>query len=156
MAETIISELDFNQIKAQLKSFIQGQTQFADYDYDGSNMSVLLDILAYNTFQNSFYTNMALGEMFLDSAKLKSSVVSHTKELNYLPRSCRSSIAKINISFSPSDFPAAIIIPKYTKFTTTLDGTTYTFLTDEANIVTAVDGVYSITDVSVYEGRIVK
>jgi len=156
MAETIISELDFNQIKAQLKSFIQGQTQFADYDYDGSNMSVLLDILAYNTFQNSFYTNMALGEMFLDSAKLKSSVVSHTKELNYLPRSYRSSIAKINISFSPSDSPAAITIPKYTKFTTTLDGTTYTFLTDEANIVTPVDGVYSITDVSVYEGRIVK
>jgi len=156
MAETIISELDFNQIKAQLKSFLQGQTQFADYDYDGSNMSVLLDILAYNTFQNSFYTNMALGEMFLDSAKLKSSVVSHTKELNYLPRSYRSSIAKINISFSPSDSPAAITIPKYTKFTTTLDGTTYTFLTDEANIVTPVDGVYSITDVSVYEGRIVK
>ena len=156
MAETIISELDFNQIKAQLKSFLQGQTQFADYDYDGSNMSVLLDILAYNTFQNSFYTNMALGEMFLDSAKLKSSVVSHTKELNYLPRSYRSSIAKINISFSPSDSPAAITIPKHTKFTTTLDGTTYTFLTDEANIVTPVDGVYSITDVSVYEGRIVK
>lgn len=156
MAETIISELDFNQIKAQLKSFLQGQTQFADYDYDGSNMSVLLDILAYNTFQNNFYTNMALGEMFLDSAKLKSSVVSHTKELNYLPRSYRSSIAKINISFSPSDSPVAITIPKHTKFTTTLDGTTYTFLTDEANIVTPVDGVYSITDVSVYEGRIVK
>lgn len=156
MAETIISELDFNQIKAQLKSFLQGQTQFADYDYDGSNMSVLLDILAYNTFHNSFYTNMALSEMFLDSAKLKSSVVSHTKELNYLPRSYRSSIAKINISFSPSDSPAAITIPKYTKFTTTLDGTTYTFSTDETNIITPVDGVYSITNVSVYEGRIVK
>ena len=156
MAETIISELDFNQIKAQLKSFLQGQTQFADYDYDGSNMSVLLDILAYNTFQNSFYTNMALGEMFLDSAKLKSSVVSHTKELNYLPRSYRSSIAKINISFSPSDSPAAITIPKHTKFTTTLDGTTYTFSTDETNIITPVDGVYSITNVSVYEGRIIK
>lgn len=156
MAETIISELDFNQIKTQLKNFLKGQSQFADYDYDSSNMSVLLDILAYNTFQNSFYTNMALGEMFLDSAKLKSSIVSHTKELNYLPRSYRSSIAKINVSFSPSDSPAYITIPKHTKFTSRVDGTTYTFLTDETNIITPVDGVYSITNVSVYEGRIVK
>jgi hypothetical protein len=156
MAGTIISELDFNQIKNQLKTFLQGQTQFADYDYDGSNMSVLLDILAYNTFQNSFYTNMALGEMFLDSAQLRSSIVSHAKELNYLPRSYRASTAKINLSFSPNDTPAFITVPKYTKFTTNVDGVSYTFSTDEVYTVTATDGVYSVSDIPIYEGRIEK
>jgi len=156
MAGTIISELDFNQIKNQLKTFLQGQSQFADYDYDGSNMSVLLDILAYNTFQNSFYTNMALGEMFLDSAQLRSSIVSHAKELNYLPRSFRSSTAKISLSFSPSDNPAFITVPKYTKFTASVDGVSYTFSTDEVHTVTSTGGVYSVSDVFVYEGRIEK
>jgi len=156
MAGTIISELDFNQIKSQLKTFLQGQTQFADYDYDGSNMSVLLDILAYNTFQNSFYTNMALGEMFLDSAQLRSSIVSHAKELNYLPRSYRSSTAKVTLSFTPSDNPAFITVPKYTKFTTSVDGVSYTFSTDQVYIATQINSAYSIPNVFIYEGRIEK
>ena len=156
MAGTIISELDFNQIKSQLKTFLQGQAQFADYDYDGSNMSVLLDVLAYNTFQNSFYTNMALGEMFLDSAQLRDSVVSHAKELNYLPRSYRSSNAKVTLTFTPSDNPAFITIPKYTKFTTNVDGKSYTFSTDQVYTITPNSGVYSVSDVSLYEGRIEK
>jgi hypothetical protein len=115
MAATIISELDFSTVKEQLKTYLSSQSQFSDYDYDGSNMSVLLDVLAYNTFQNNFYTNMALGEMFLDSAQLRSSIVSHTKELNYLPRSYRSAQAKVTLSFSPGDSPATITVPKYTK-----------------------------------------
>ena len=154
MAGTIISELDFNQIKSQLKTFLQGQAQFADYDYDGSNMSVLLDVLAYNTFQNSFYTNMALGEMFLDSAQLRDSVVSHAKELNYLPRSYRSSNAKVTLTFTPSDSPAFITVPKYTKFTTNVDGKSYTFSTDQVYTITPNLGVYSVSDVALYEGRI--
>ena len=156
MAGTIISELDFNQIKSQLKTFLQGQAQFADYDYDGSNMSVLLDVLAYNTFQNSFYTNMALGEMFLDSAQLRSSIVSHAKELNYLPRSYRASTAKVTLSFTPGDTPAFITVPKYTKFTTSVDGVSYTFSTDEVYTVTARNNTYSLADVLIYEGRIEK
>jgi hypothetical protein len=156
MAGTIISELDFNRIKSQLKTFLQGQAQFADYDYDGSNMSVVLDVLAYNTFQNSFYTNMALGEMFLDSAQLRDSVVSHAKELNYLPRSYRSSNAKVTLTFTPSDNPAFITIPKYTKFTTNVDGKSYTFSTDQVYTITPNSGVYSVSDVSLYEGRIEK
>jgi len=156
MAGTIISELDFNRIKSQLKTFLQGQAQFADYDYDGSNMSVLLDVLAYNTFQNSFYTNMALGEMFLDSAQLRDSVISHAKELNYLPRSYRSSNARVTLTFDPSDSPAFITVPKYTKFTTNVDGKSYTFSTDQVYTVTPNSGVYSVSDVTLYEGRIEK
>ena len=155
-AATILSELDFDQVKSDLKTFLAGQAAFADYDFEGSNMSVILDILAYNTFYNNFYTNMAISEMFLDSSQLRSSVISHTKELNYIPRSYRSSSATINISFSPNDTPASITIPKYTKFTTTIDGKSYTFSTDEVYVVTPNEGDYSVADVTIYEGRIVK
>lgn len=154
MASTPIAQLDFDQIKTNLKTYLQGQTQFADYDYDGSTMSVLLDILSYNTFMNNFYTNMALGEMFLDSAQLRSSIVSHCKELNYLPRSYRSSRAQVTLTFSPSDSPSFISIPKYTKFTTNVDGETYTFTTDEAYTVTPTNGIYSLSNVYLYEGTI--
>ena len=77
MAELNITELDFQSIKTQLKTYLSTQTKFKDYDFDGSNMSVLLDIMAYNTYQNNFYTNMAINEMFLDSAVLQNSIISH-------------------------------------------------------------------------------
>ena len=154
MASTPIAQLDFDQIKNNIKTYLQGQTQFADYDYDGSTLSVLLDVLAYNTFYNNFYSNMALGEMFLDSAQLRSSIVSHCKELNYLPRSYRSSRATVTLTFSPGDSPSFITIPKGTKFTTQVDGTTYTFSTDIAYTVKPVDGVYSLTNVQIFEGTL--
>lgn len=152
---TPIAELDFNQIKNNLKDFLKGQDILKDYDYEGSNLSVLLDVLAYNTFTNNFYSNMAIGEMFIDSAQLKSSVISHCKELNYLPRSYRSPTAKIRIVVNTlADTPAFVTIPKYTKFTTTVDNVSYTFLTDEVLTVTATNGVYSVDNVFVYEGKI--
>jgi len=79
--------LDFSSLKNNLKSFLKNNSQFKDIDYDGANINVLLDILAYNTYLNGFYTNMVASEMFLDSAQLRDSVVSHAKELNYVPRS---------------------------------------------------------------------
>ena len=91
--KTPITELDFDAIKSQFRTYLQTQTQFKDYNFEGSNMSVLLDVLAFNSYQNNFYTNMALNEMFLDSAVLKNSIVSHAKELNYIPRSRKSAIA---------------------------------------------------------------
>ena len=97
---------------------------------------------------------MALGEMFLDSAQLRDSVVSHAKELNYLPRSYRSSNAKVTLTFTPGDNPAFITIPKYTKFTTNVDGKSYTFSTDQVYTITPNSGVYSVSDVSLHEGRI--
>ena len=93
MATKPINELDFATIKSQFITYLRNQTQFRDYNFEGSNMNVLLDVLAYNTYMNNFYTNMAINEMFLDSAVLKNSVVSHAKELNYLPRS-RTSCAR--------------------------------------------------------------
>ena len=75
----ILTQLDFNEYKASLKAYLKEQSEFQDYDFDGSNLSVLLDILAYNTYQNAFYLNMVSNEMFLDSAKLRDSVISHAK-----------------------------------------------------------------------------
>lgn len=154
---TPITELDFNQIKTNLKNYLQSQSEFADYDYDASTLSVVLDVLAYNTYMNSFYTNMAMSEMFLDSAQLRTSVISHAKELNYLPRSYRSSQANLSLSFTPDDSPAFITIPKYTKFNSTIDGVSYNFTTDEVYTVTPSNtGIYSVNNVIIYEGRIEK
>ena len=83
----ILSNIDFDTHKNTLKQYLKSQTRFQDYDFEGSNMNVLLDVLSYNTFHNMFYLNMAASEMFLDSAQLRDSIISHVKELNYTPRS---------------------------------------------------------------------
>ena len=154
MVTTPISDLDFSSIKNNLKTFLEGQSQFQDYDYEGSNMSVILDVLAYNTFMNNFYSNMAVGEMFLDSAQLRTSIVSHAKELNYLPRSYKASVAQLELTFTPGDSPAFITVPKYTKFTTTFDGISYTFSTDQTYTLIPDGASYVLSDVDVYEGAL--
>lgn len=99
MAETKYSDLDFAQIKDNLKNFLKSQSKFKDYDFDGSGMSVLLDLLAYNTAYNGFYLNMVANEMFLDSAALRESVVSRAKHLGYVPSSRRALSATVDIEF---------------------------------------------------------
>ena len=133
MATKPINELDFATIKDQFITHLQGQTQFKDYDFTGANMNVLLDVLAYNTHLNSFYTNMAINEMFLDSAVVKNSVVSHAKELNYLPRSRKSAKAVVNVTLRDStETSATIVIPKFTEFTASFENNNYTFLTNQS------------------------
>ena len=95
-----VTELDFDNIKTNLKTFLKGQNQFKDYDFEGSGMSVLLDTLAYNTHYMAFNANMVANEMFLDSASLRSSVVSHAKTLGYEVTSARAPTATLNISLS--------------------------------------------------------
>src|SRR6056300_1336428 len=82
-----VGDLDFDQIKTNLKTFLKGQSEFSDYDFEGSAMSTLLDVLAYNTHYNSLYTNLAVNEMFLDSASKRANVVSRAKEIGYIPHS---------------------------------------------------------------------
>src|SRR6056300_888734 len=93
-----LATLDFATVKENLKTYLKSQSAFKDYDFEASNINVLLDVLAYNTNLNAFYLNMLSSEMFLDSALLRDSVVSHAKELNYLPRSFRSAVANVNIT----------------------------------------------------------
>jgi len=153
MANQTFTNLDFENVKASLKSYLKAQDRFKDYDFEGSNMNVLLDVLAYNTFQNNFYTNMAISEMFLDSAQIKDSVVSHAKELNYLPRSRRSANANLRVQFFPTNNPATITIPRKTKFTARCGSSTYSFYNDTAYTARAINGQYIIDDVVVFEGR---
>ena len=114
-----LTSLDFETLKSQLKTYLKAQKQFVDYDFEGSNMSVLLDILTYNTYTNSFYLNMICNEMFLDTAQLRDSVVSHAKDLNYVPRSYRSASARVDITITPNpgESCTAVIIPKGASFT---------------------------------------
>ena len=155
----VLTQLDFDSYKDSLKTFLKSQDRFKDYDFDGSNLSVLLDVLSYNTYQNAFYLNMISNEMFLDSAKLRDSVISHAKELNYLPRSFRSSSAVIKLVITSSDSAKrSIVIPKGTSFTSRVDDFTYNFSTTENYVITnrAPSGsnfVYESEAIRVYEGN---
>ena len=152
---TPITELDFDAIKEQFKTYLRTQTQFKDFNFEGSNMSVLLDVLAYNTFQNNFYSNMVMNEMFLDSAVLKNSVVSHAKELNYLPRSRKSAKALVRVSIIDETLTdQTIIIPQYTNFFTNYEGVNYNFVTDQAYVARKVGtGTYVADNVEILEGQ---
>lgn len=156
MATKPINELDFSRIKEQFINFLKNQTQFKDYNFQGSNMNVLLDVLSYNTYMNNFYVNMAINEMFLDSATLKNSVVSHAKELNYLPRSRVSSKAVVNVIIVDStEVGQTITIPRFTEFTTNYQGTNYTFITNEIYVARRTTGsTFVATDVEIFEGEI--
>lgn len=129
----ILSNIDFDTHKNTLKQYLKSQTRFQDYDFEGSNMNVLLDVLSYNTFHNMFYLNMVASEMFLDSAQLRDSIVSHVKELNYTPRSFKSAEANVNISIVSSDLAKRTIpIVKGQTFTSRFNNRNFTFSTDEA------------------------
>lgn len=147
------TNLDFDDVKQSIRTYLEGQEQFKDYNFDGSNMSVLLDILAYNTFQNNFYTNMAISEMFLDTAQFRDSVVSHAKTLNYLPRSRRSASAAVTFELFPTGTPASIAIPAKTEWIARCGTQTYTFSNRESYTVTPANGRYVLTGINLYEGK---
>lgn len=147
-----LTSLDFDSYKRELKAFLKQQSAFKDYDYESSNMNVLLDVLAYNTYQNAFYMNMIGNEMFLDSAQLRDSVVSHAKELNYLPRSFKSSEATLALTIVTTDQDKRnIVIPKGTAFSTRVGSNTYLFTTAETSTVTSSNTTFTTT-LTVYEG----
>lgn len=127
-----VDALDFNEIKTNFKTFLSGQSQFKDYNFDGSGLSVLIDLMSYNTHYNALYTNFAINEMFLDSASKRESVVSIAKMLGYVPKSITASQATVNIRVSGiSDGTSQVIIPAYSQFTTAKDGVSYTFLNQD-------------------------
>lgn len=155
--KTPVNNIDFQTIKSQFIEFLsREQSQFKDYNFEGSNMSVLLDVLAYNTFMNNYYTNMAINEMFLDSAVLRNSVMSHAKELNYLPRSMQSAKAVVRVTITDnSTTDASIVIPKFTEFSASLNGETFSFITDQVYVARRTSaGVFVADNVEIYEGEI--
>jgi len=154
MANTRITELDFDQIKENLRTYLRNQSEFTDYDFEGSNLSVLLDLLAYNTHYNAVLSNMVNNEMFLDSAIKRSSVVSLGKHLSYTPRSVRSSVATVDVVLSGvSGSPGFVTLEPYTQFTTNADGQTLSFYNITGYTATPVDGVYTFDNIQLYQGR---
>lgn len=149
-----ISELDFDNIKENLKRFLSNQNQFKDYDFEGSGMAVLLDLLAYNTHYLSYHTNVAVNEMFIDSADLRNSIVSLAKALGYTPSSATASYADINVRVNDGT-GGSITMPVDTKFTTTVDGTSYSFVTASNHTIAPIDGVYEFKNIKIYEGTYV-
>tara|TARA_Y100001972_G_scaffold113802_1_gene148876 strand:+ start:1119 stop:2912 length:1794 start_codon:yes stop_codon:yes gene_type:complete len=151
-----VANLDFSDIKGNLKQYLQSQDLLKDYDFEGSNMNVMLDILSYNTYMQNFYLNMVAAEGFIDSAQLRDSVVSHAKTLNYLPGSHTASKAVIDFEILPANTPSSITVPKYTAFSTQVDSNTYSFTTNERITVSAdTDGRYLVEDLEIFEGDIV-
>lgn len=133
----ILTNIDFDTHKNTLKQYLKSQDRFKDYDFEGSNINVLLDILSYNTFHNAFYLNMIGNEMFMDTAQLRDSVVSHAKELNYTPRSFKSAEANVNITILSNDTSKrSIAIPRGTTFTSPFMNRNYTFSTNENIVIT--------------------
>ena len=147
-----ITELDFDTIKANLKDYFNSQTEFTDHNFGGSAISVLLDILAYNTHYNAYYMNMLASESFLDSAQLRDSVVSKASMLGYIPGSSTGAKANVSITITPGTSPASITIDKYTQFVSTVNGTAYTFCTANSHTITPNNGVYTASGVELTQG----
>ena len=150
----IVSDLDFDTIKSNLRTFLQDQTQFSDYNFEGSGFSVLLDTLAYNTHYLGFNANMLANELYLDSADIRKNIVSLAKMLGYTPSSVRAPSANISIVVNNAT-GSSLTMDKGTTFTSTVDGTTYQFVTNQESTITPLDGVYRFSDISIYEGTLV-
>lgn len=153
MANLRVAELDFDAIKTNLKTFLQAQDEFSDYDFEGSSLSVLIDLLAYNTHYNAYLANMLMNEMFLDSAVKRSSAVSIAKHLGYTPRSVRSSVANLDILVTnPTGLPPSISMNRFTQFSSTINGTSYTFSTIRDHVAVRNGTTYSFENIDVVEG----
>ena len=149
-----ISQLDFDQIKGNLKRFLSQQNTFNDYDFEGSGMSVLLDLLAYNTHYLSYNANILANEMFIDTADLRNSIVSLAKALGYTPNSPRSPVADLSIVVNNAT-GSTLTMPVGTKFSTTVDGQTYNFVTITSNTISPINNIYTFSNVKIYEGTYV-
>ena len=160
MANYRISELDFDGIKNNLKQFLTNYRDkdnnlvFKDYDFDASSLSILLDLLSYNTHYNAYLANMVANEMFLDSAVKRQSAVSIAKHLGYTPMSFRSAKAKLSFTVpNPVDNPTTLTLPRYSRFTTDINGTNYTFVNLDPITIKPIDGLYNFTDIEIVEGE---
>lgn len=147
-----LTELDFNNIKTNLKTFLQSQDTLKDYNYEGSALSTLLDILAYNTQYNAYYLNMAANEMFLDTALQRNSVVSQAKALSYVPKSAIAPTSTVNINVNGVTDPS-LTLPKFTNFMSeAIDGINYNFVTTDTMTVNVVGPTATFTDVTLKQG----
>ena len=150
----VVSDYDFDAIKVNLKSFLQGQTSFQDYDFEGSSLNILLDILSYNTHYLAYLANMSTNELYLDSADIRNNIVSLAKMIGYTPSSPRAPMASIDVQVNNAT-GSSLTMPKGTVFTTTVDNTSYQYVTNSDVTITPSNGVYKFSSLPIYEGSLV-
>lgn len=155
-----VSDLDFTSIKDSLKTYLKSQTEFTDYDFEGSGMNVLLDLLAYNTYYNGFYLNMVANESFLDTAQVRKNILSHSKLINYIPTSSQGSLSKIDVTATPvfveNQDVQAIILDKYTGLLgRDKNGVNYPFVTINANTAFKSNGAFYFPNVYIKQGEVI-
>jgi len=150
-----VTDLDFDDIKSNLKTFMRNQSDFTDYDFEGSGMSALLDVLSYNTHYLAMNMNMVANESFLDTASVRSSVVSHAKTLGYIPNSARAPIANVNVTLNNIGALTSATIPVGTVFTTVIDSVNYQFVTVAEHNTQVTNGILSFSNIPIYEGTYV-
>jgi hypothetical protein len=148
-----VTEFDFDEVKNNLKVFMRNQTEFKDYDFEGSGMSALLDVLAYNTHYLGFNANMLANEMFLDSAQLRSSVVSHAKTLGYTTRSSTAAKAVVDVFLNTTN--ASATMPAGTVFTSSVGNTSYQFVTTQSVTAFNSGSFVQFNNVTIAEGSFV-
>lgn len=150
-----VSNLDFETIKSNLKAFLSSQNEFQNFDFTGSTMDVLLDLLSYNTHYSAFYVNMLANEMFLDSAIIRKNVVAKAKSIGYTPRSVTGAKAELTVQVIPTDspLPSSVTIDKNTPFYATVNGQQYTFnTTTSTNVVKDSSNNFITTGLEVKQG----
>ena len=159
MANYRLAELDFDEIKVNLKQFLTNYRDkdnnliFKDYDFEASSLNILIDLLSYNTHYNAYLANMVANEMFLDSAVKRESAVSIAKHLGYTPLSYKSARAKLTFTAVPLDNPTSLTLPRFSPFTTQINTTQYTFVNLDPITIKPIDGIYTFSDVEIVEGE---
>ena len=155
-----VSELDFNSIRNNLKTYLNSQTEFSDYNFEGSGLSVLLDILAYNTYYNSYYMNMIANESFLDTAQIRQNILSQAKLINYVPTSPHAAAAMVNIRVTPTASENqtldTLTLDKYTRLLgADIEGTSYPFVTLYSNTAAKSGGSFYYPNVWIKQGEVI-
>ena len=153
------SNLDFDQVKTSLRDYLKENSNFTDYDFEGSNLSTILDVLAYNTYITSYNANMVANEVFIDSATLRENVVALARNIGYLPRSRKAATATVSFFVDTSNIsptPSTITLKKGIVATTTSSfaGQAFVFSIPEDKTVTISDGIATFDQIEIYEGNL--
>jgi len=152
MPFTKFTNLDFDQIKTSIKDYLRANSDFTDFDFEGSNFSVLIDTLAYNTYITAFNSNMVVNESFLDSATLRENVVSLARNIGYIPRSKSAAKAKISFTIDTSSSASQLILKAGLVCVGAVDNSQYTFTIPGDVTANIVNNQASFTDLEVYQG----
>jgi hypothetical protein len=140
----LVTDINFDTIKGNLQAYLSSQSEFQDYDFESSGMQTIIQLLAYNTYQNAVYTNFASNESFLDTALIRNNVISRAKMLGFTPNSARGAKATLSVTVNPAGSPDSVLIPANTQFTSTVDGVSYVFQSINSTTFNRSDaGVYN-------------